>query len=165
MAESTILVGKKRRTLIAPAFIAVVLVAALARGLIGARTNAGRVVMVVTLGTLLVLCVAYLVWLVRQPPERLEIHPDRIVLWQGPDRGIQLGGTPPIRVQRSFIGVGTKVSTTWLLTDASGSAFRFAGQTVTPLEGALARIGLSSFQPTTVFEAVQRAGWPAVKGI
>lgn len=161
MAESTLLVGKKHRTLTAPVFIAVVLTAALTRGLLGARTNTGRVVMVATMGTLLVICVVYCVWLVRQPPERLEVRPDRIVLWQGPNRGIQLGDTPPIHVQRSFIRAGTYVTTTWLLIDASGTAYRFAGQTVTPLEGALARIDLTSFHPTAVFEAVQRAGWPS----
>jgi hypothetical protein len=165
VAESTILVGKKSRTLVAPVFIAVVLAAALVRGLVGARTNTGRVVMVLTMGTLLVLCVVYSVWLVRQPAQRLEVRPDRIVLWQGPDRGIQLGTAPPIQVRRTFIRAGTHLSTTWLLTDASGAAFRFAGQTVTPLAGARARIDLTSFHPTTVLEAVQRAGWPAEQRI
>lgn len=161
MAQSTILVGKKSRTLTVPVFVAVAIVAALARGLPGASTNAGRVAMVAVMGPLLVLCVGYCVWVIRQPPERLEINPDRIVLWKGPDRGVRLGTAPPIQVRRRIIRAGTHASTTWELTDASASAFRFAGQTVTPLNGPLARIDLTAFHPSAVLEAVQQAGWPA----
>ena len=161
MAEATILVGSKRRTLTAPVFLAVVLAAAIARGLIGARTTTGRVVLLLTLGSLFVLCVAYAVWVARRPAERLEVRPERIVLWDGADSGIQLGATPPIRVQRISIGAGTNRSTTWVLADASNTAFRFKGQTTTPLDGVIARIDLLPFHPHEVFDAVQRAGWPA----
>ena len=163
MGESTLLVGKKHRTLVAPVFLAVVLAVALGRGLVGASTNTGRVVMVATIGVVWALCVAFSVWLVRQPTERLEVRPERIVLWQGPDRGIQLGNAPPIQVRRTVMRMGRHRSALWVLTDGSGTAYRFAGRTMTPLEGVLARIDLTSFHPTTVFEAVQRAGWPAEK--
>ena len=147
--------------LVAPVFLGVVFAIALARGVIGAETRAGRIAVILFAGTLLVACVAYSVFLLRQPVEHLEIRPDRIVMWHGPDRGIQLGATPPIVVQRTFIRLGARRGAIWALTDSSGSAYRFVGQTMRPVKGARARIDLSYFYPTAVLEAVQRAVWPA----
>ncbi len=165
MAESTALVGNKRRSLTAPVFVTLVLGAALVRGYFGASTTTGRVVMIATMGTLFVLCATFSVWLMRQPPEQLEIGPERVVLWQRPGRGIQLGTEPPLQVTRAILRAGTHMTTTWYLADASETAVRLDGEKRTPLKGVAARIDLTSFHPTEVFEEVQRAGWPVEQRI
>jgi hypothetical protein len=161
VAEPVVLVGERRRSMTVPVFLSVVLLAALLRGWFGAGTTGGRVALVATIGTLLLLVGAFTAHLARRPPDRLEIRPDRIVLWQGPDRGVQLGTTPPIVVERRFLRAGTSVTTTWVLRDAAGVAHRFAGGTSTPLDGPLATIDLTEFHPARVFEALQQAGWNA----
>lgn len=163
MAEPIVLTGKKRRTLTAPVFLAVVFAAALARGVTGAQTTSGRVAVVVSMGTLLAVTLAYAFWIVRNPPERLEIGPDGIVWFLKPGHGIRLGTAPPIHVRRVFIGQGTNRTTTWVLRDTSGTATRFRPGTETALDTTIAEIDLTAFHPDAVVDALARAGWATQK--
>lgn len=160
MAEATTLVERRSRTLVAPGFLAAVGVLVLVRGFTSADTTGGMVLVGVLGGGLVLLGGGLVVHTLRSEPLQLEITPAHIVLWRRPTAGTRIGVTPPIVVQRRIVG-GANPTSIWVLQDSSQSAVEFLESGTTNRYGVDARIELHAFDPRAVFEAVQRAGWPA----
>ena len=161
MGESTTLHEQRSRTMVMPGFLGIIGLLVLVRGFTSADTTGGRIMVGVLGGGLLVLGGGLCLYEWRKAPWKLEITPEHIVLWYRPGAGLRIGVAPPIVVQRRIIG-GANPTTWWVLADTSEVAVRFSEDgTTTPLYGVDAKIDLNAFDPKAVYEAVQRAGWPA----
>ena len=159
MAESTVLLEERSRTVVIPGFLAVVGVLVLLRGFTTADTTGGRIGVAALGGGLLLFGGGMVVYELRRELWRLEITPEHIVLFHRPAAGIRIGTSTPIRVQRRLVG-GPHPRSHWILADASDAAVRFRETGSEAVYGVEAQVDINSFDPKAVLDAVQRAGWP-----
>jgi putative Ca2+/H+ antiporter (TMEM165/GDT1 family) len=102
---STLLVAERsRRVDILWGFLTAAFALALVRGHIGAATAAGRTVVDLVFGALLVIAVGAWIWF-RRHPARLEITPEAVLFsHRGQRRGTRLPAPGELYVHTTFIG-------------------------------------------------------------